>query len=234
MMCVNTNGNRPNNKLYGWLRRKHSESTSGENNINFGKPRSSEVKAKISASNIGKGGSKLKGRVKGPMKAETKEKLSNTLKGRPNPNQQGDKNVSKRPAVAKKSGDTRRGTQRKQVRDGIIFKFEHIITGEVFEGTRQQFRSYAKISSQDIAPLINSIQKTSKGWKIFGNIAILMHTPDPTIHVFRNMLTDEEVSGTRVIFRQHSGMSTKEVHILVMRKEREINNWKCLLNTTEE
>ena len=61
-----------------------------------------------------------------------------------------------------------------------------------------------------------------------------MHTPDPTVYIFENILTDERVSGTRVMFRQYSGMSTKEVHILVMRKEREINNWKCLLNTIEE
>jgi len=107
MMCVNTGGNRPKNKLYGWLRRKHSEATSGENNINFGKPRTEEVKLRISVSGTGK--SRGLGIKKGPMKEETKKKLSESLKGRPNPGQQGDKNVSKRPEVAKKISDYHKG-----------------------------------------------------------------------------------------------------------------------------
>jgi hypothetical protein len=107
MMALNLNGNRPKNKLYGWLRRRHSETTSGENNINFGKPRTDEVKAKISASGTGK--SRGLGVKKGPMKEETKKKLSKLLSGRPNPGQQGDKNVSKRPEVAKKISDYHKG-----------------------------------------------------------------------------------------------------------------------------
>lgn len=107
MMCMNTGNNRLNNKLYGWLRRKHSETTSGENNINFGKPRSNEVKAKISAANTGK--SRGLGIKKGPMSEETKKKLSDSLKGRPNFGQQGEKNVSKRSEVAKKISEYHKG-----------------------------------------------------------------------------------------------------------------------------
>jgi hypothetical protein len=102
MMSLNLDGNRPKNKLYGWLRRRHSLATTGQNNINFGKPRTDEVKSKISLSNTGKGGSKLRGRKKGPMREETKEKLRKSLSGRLAPHQAGDKNVSKRPEVAKK------------------------------------------------------------------------------------------------------------------------------------
>jgi hypothetical protein len=107
MMAMNTGGKRPNNKLYGWLRRKHSITTSGENNVNFGIPRTVEVKTKISAS--GKGKSRGKGRPKGPMKETTKQKISNSLSGRPALHQQGDKNVSKRPEVAKKISEYHRG-----------------------------------------------------------------------------------------------------------------------------
>ena len=166
MMAMNTGGNRPKNKLYGWLRRRHSDATSGENNVNFGKPRTDEVKKKISISNTGKGGSKLRGRAKGPMNAETKEKLSRALKGRPNPNQQGDKNVSKRPEVIAKAQATKKGKPRQQKRDKIIFKFLNIKTGEVFEGTRQEFKRHAKITSVDIYALVSKMQKTSKSWKL--------------------------------------------------------------------
>jgi hypothetical protein len=100
MMSLNLNGNRPKNKLYGWLRRKHSETTSGKNNVNFGRPRAEEVKDKISASNKGK--SRGKGVKKGPMKEETKKKLSESLKGKPAPHMIGDKNPMKNARIAEK------------------------------------------------------------------------------------------------------------------------------------
>ncbi len=143
MMSVNTGGNRPNNKLYSWLRRKHSESTSGENNVNFGRPRTDEVKKKISLANTGKGGSKLKGRIKGPLSDITKEKLSNALKGRPNINQQGDKNVMNRPEVAKKVADANRTrvhspcTEETKLKIGLANKGHKGLTGNDNPGTWQ-------------------------------------------------------------------------------------------------
>jgi hypothetical protein len=107
MMCSNTAGKRPNNKLYGWLRRKHVESTSGKNNVNFGRPRSDEVRKRISDSGTGK--SRGLGVKKGPMKEETKIKLSMALSGRPNLRQLGPGNVMSRPEIAKKVSDKNRG-----------------------------------------------------------------------------------------------------------------------------
>lgn len=164
MMCLNLNGNRPKNKLYGWLRRKHSESTSGENNVHFGKPRSDEVRAKISASNLGK--SRGKGIPKGPMKEETKKKLSMSLTGVPTPHMVGDKNPMHRPGVKEKAMATRKGKLRVQKIDSIIFKFQNVDTDEIFEGTRQQFRAYAKLTPVDVYALVCGAQKTSKKWRI--------------------------------------------------------------------
>jgi hypothetical protein len=167
MMCMNTGGNRPTNKLYGWLRRKHSESTSGENNVNFGKPRPNEVKEKISASNLGK--SRNKGIKKGPMKAETKKKLSDSLVGIEAPHMVGDKNPMHRPGIKEKALATRKGKLRVQKIDMIIFRFQHIKTNEIYEGTRQQFRAYAKLTPVDVYALVSGAQKTSKKWRILIN-----------------------------------------------------------------
>jgi hypothetical protein len=166
MMSMNLHGNRPKNKLYGWLRRKHSESTSGENNVHFGKPRPDEVKAKISKSNTGKGGAKTKGRVKGPMKDTIKEKISQSLIGIPTPHMVGNNNPMHRPGVKEKAMATRKGKPRQQKRDKIIFKFLNIKTEEMFEGTRQEFKKHAKITSVDIYALVSKVQKTSKSWKL--------------------------------------------------------------------
>lgn len=49
-----TTGKRRNNKLYGWLRRRHTLAMTGENNSFYGKTHSIESLEKISAANIGK------------------------------------------------------------------------------------------------------------------------------------------------------------------------------------
>jgi hypothetical protein len=167
MMALNLNGKRPKNKLYGWLRRRHSETTSGENNVNFGKPRTEEVKAKISASGTGK--SRGKGVKKGPMKEETKAKLSKSLVGKATPHMMGDKNPMHRPGIKAKALATRKGKLRVQEKDKIIFRFEHVKTTEIFEGTRQEFRTYAKLTPVDVYALVSRSQKTSKNWRILDN-----------------------------------------------------------------
>lgn len=167
MMCTNLNGNRSKNKLYGWLRRKHSESTRGENNVNFGKPRSAEVRSKISATSIGK--SRGLGVKKGPMKGETKKKLSESLTGIPAPHMVGDRNPMRRPDVKEKAIAARKGKLRVQEKDSIVFRFQHIKTGEVYKGTRQQFRAYAKLTPVDVYALVSGAQKTSKKWRILTN-----------------------------------------------------------------
>ena len=168
MMALNTGGNRPNNKLYGWLRKKHSESTSGKNNINFGKPRSAEVKEKISLSNIGK--SKGLGVKKGPMKDETKKKLSEALMGRPSPHMVGDKNPMFRPGVKERAIASRKGQPRQQKQDKLIFKFEYIATNEIFIGTRQEFRYYSGLLPSDVSPLVRGVRVSSKGWRIVDSV----------------------------------------------------------------
>jgi hypothetical protein len=43
------------------------------------------------------------------------------------------------------------------------------LTGELFEGTRQQFRTYAKLTPVDVYALVSGSQKTSKRWRILTN-----------------------------------------------------------------
>jgi hypothetical protein len=100
-----TNGIYRTNKLYGWIRRKHSvamkELMSGENNPNRGKPRTQEQKDHLSRINTGKEGTpwteeryvkhqqayekkKAEGWVKPPVDDKTRKKLSEVAK-RPRP-----------------------------------------------------------------------------------------------------------------------------------------------------
>lgn len=46
------------------------------------------------------------------------------------------------------------------------FTFKHQITGEVFNGTRQEFKNYSKLTDQYISALINHYQKSAKGWGV--------------------------------------------------------------------
>lgn len=141
MMSVNAGGNRPNNKLYGWLRRKHSESTSGENNVNFDKPRTDEVKKKISLSNKGKGGSKLKGKIKGPMSESTKAKISKSLTGVSTPHMVGDKNPMRKPEIAKKVAEVNKNrihgpcSEETKLKIGLANKGHRGLTGADNPGT---------------------------------------------------------------------------------------------------
>jgi hypothetical protein len=97
MMSMNLGGNRPNNKRFGWIRRKMSTARKGkprseEAKANMrGKTRSEETRAKMSESRKGKSPSeetrakiseKLKGKKGQPKSAEHKAKLSEAMKGR--------------------------------------------------------------------------------------------------------------------------------------------------------
>lgn len=61
-------------KMFGWLRRAHSEALKQLPAHNKGKPHSAEHKAKIAAS--------LVGRILSPKSEETKQKISDSLSGR--------------------------------------------------------------------------------------------------------------------------------------------------------
>ena len=81
MMTMDSNGNRVNNKLYGWLRKKFSESMTGENNPMYGIPgifagrkHSEESKQKMSIAKSGKHPSE-----------ETRRKISVAITGENHP-----------------------------------------------------------------------------------------------------------------------------------------------------
>jgi hypothetical protein len=110
MMCLNLCGNRPKNKLYGWLRKRHSkimsETWTGKSksresiemmvdtrkkNGSYGSL-SDEHKEKLSKSTKGvpkseKHKQNMRGKQKGKVLSdETKKKISEQNKGRPSPN----------------------------------------------------------------------------------------------------------------------------------------------------
>ena len=75
MMCIDANGKRVNNKMYGWLKRRHSKAMSlsrkGKTSFNKGKNMSDDQKSKISNAHKGKKHSD-----------ETKIKMSESKKGK--------------------------------------------------------------------------------------------------------------------------------------------------------
>lgn len=81
-MTLSPNGQRINNKLYGWLRRLHAKYISQlhqeKKTGTHGKPRSAETKAKISKANKGKPGLKGEDSPNFGLKRtqETKDKMS--------------------------------------------------------------------------------------------------------------------------------------------------------------
>lgn len=85
----NRNNKRNNNKAYGWMRRKLSEATKGipktyKNGMKGKKkgPLSDEIKQKISKSKQGQIPHN-KGKKTGPRSEEIKQKISNSMKGKP-------------------------------------------------------------------------------------------------------------------------------------------------------
>jgi len=83
MMTIGSTGQRVNNKLYGWIKRKVSDSKKGKKR----QPVSAETRAKIGASKKGKllsAETKAKlSAAKQNVSAETRAKLSNASKGKP-------------------------------------------------------------------------------------------------------------------------------------------------------
>ena len=69
---IMTTGKHRNNKLYGWLKRRHSESMRGENNSFYGKTHTPESLEKMRLGNLGK-----------VRTQEAKDKISASKLGRP-------------------------------------------------------------------------------------------------------------------------------------------------------
>ena len=81
-----TVGKNRNNKLYGWLKRRHSVSMSGENNSFFGKTHTEESLEKMRTGNLGKirtQETKYKisqAKINVPRSEETKNRVSRSRK----------------------------------------------------------------------------------------------------------------------------------------------------------
>jgi len=122
---------------------------------------------------------------------------------------------------------------RKNQTDQQIYKFENIITGEIFEGIRKEFRKYANVSYSECSTIINkgyicyTGQKSitnGSNWKLVG-VDIkkrTTHNIDPTIYEFENIFTGEKFSGTRKQFEYKISYRSYEV----INNIRIVNGWK--------
>lgn len=111
-MTSKNNVGRTTNKLFGWIRRAYSETSSLSQ----------------------------KGKIISP---ETREKISKSLKGKPVIHQQGENNVSKRPEVAKKISEARKGqklgprTEEQKKRASLALKGHKGATGDANPSSRR-------------------------------------------------------------------------------------------------
>ncbi len=114
-----------------------------------------------------------------------------------------------------------------------IYKFENIITGEIFKGIRKEFRQYANISYSECLIIVKNGAICETGyksatdginWKLHGATKKerLTHNKDLNIYEFENVYTGGEFIGTRKQFdKQYSNRSFEVVNNI-----RLANGWK--------
>ena len=115
----------------------------------------------------------------------------------------------------------------------IVYKFENIKTGEIFNGTRKQFREYADITYSECATIVakgfichinDTFNLNGVNWKLFG-VDITKRRPhniDDTIYEFENIFTGQLFTGTRKEFDHISSYRSFEV----IKNIRVANGWK--------
>ena len=122
---------------------------------------------------------------------------------------------------------------RKHKTNQQIYKFENIVTGEIFEGIRSQFRKYANISYTECATIVKNgcichinekFNTNGVNWKLFGSAIVerIPHNTDHTLYEFENVYTGEEFTGTRKQFDSSISYRSYEV----VNKVRIVNGWK--------
>lgn len=122
---------------------------------------------------------------------------------------------------------------RKHKTNQQIYKFENIVTGEIFEGIRIQFRKYADISYTECATIVKNggichinekFNTNGVNWKLFGAAIAkrIPHNTDSTLYEFENVYTGEEFIGTRKQFDNTISYRSYEV----VNKVRIVNGWK--------
>lgn len=122
---------------------------------------------------------------------------------------------------------------RKNQTNQQIYKFENIITGEIFEGIRKEFRKYANVSYSECAIIVKKgiicetgYRSATNGinWKLYGATIQkrIPHNTDHTIYEFVNIFTGEEFYGTRKDFDKENSCRSLEV----IKNIRVVNGWK--------
>lgn len=122
---------------------------------------------------------------------------------------------------------------RKNQTNQLTYKFENILTGEIFEGIRKDFRKYANISYSECSIIVDkgyicqTGQKASTNganWKLVGAVLEkrIPHNTDHAVYQFENVYTGEEFSGTRKQFDYKISYRSYEV----VNNIRVVNGWK--------
>lgn len=122
---------------------------------------------------------------------------------------------------------------RKQQTNQQIYKFEHIITGEIFEGIRKEFRKYANVTYTECATIVKNgsicfindkFNTNGSNWKLHGSVIQerTPHNTDDTIYKFENIFTNDIFIGTRKQFEYTISYRSYEV----VNKIRIVNGWK--------
>lgn len=116
-----------------------------------------------------------------------------------------------------------------------IYKFENIITGEIFEGIRKKFREYANISYSECAAIVNrgfiyklnnDLHSNGVNWKLHGCEVKrrIPHNSDCVAYNFVNIHTNTLFTGTRLGFKNTFNLQPEPI----INHNKIINGWTLL------
>lgn len=108
--------------------------------------------------------------------------------------------------------------------DDTLYKFEHVITGEIIESTQYNFRVKFGFLQGNVSSLINGFKKTCGKWKMHGT-----STPSHYLeHTFINNKTHEIVTMTQDAFVKSYNLNRGHVCQMIKRnkKYQSVKSWK--------
>lgn len=127
--------------------------------------------------------------------------------------------------------------------DHNIYIFKNIVTGEIFEGSRTDFRYKSNITSSAIFEIVNK-DKVRKNWILAKNETNLICDPkrngnyvhssrnvglqhpnaDHSVYKFQNTISNEIYTGTKYDFRMFYNIESSRMRHLINQR-RVVKNW---------
>lgn len=113
--------------------------------------------------------------------------------------------------------------------DRTTYAFKHVPTGEVFKGTRKEFKNHAPQKLTGLTQMILGTYKSCDGWIINGNtenVGKASAKPNVDIKVYEFVNLDgRNITATQVEFKLKTKLSPAGVSTLVNKKRDQLSGW---------